>query len=121
MTPQIGITEFRVKGLVVERETQAPLPGLRIKAFDRELRYTSKLLATATTDSSGAFEFRLAGHEFQEILSARPDLYFQVIDAAGKIIYTTPDSVPMDPRKEQIFRVEIPLQYLPSPGEHGID
>jgi len=47
-----GITEFRVKGLVVERETHAPLPGLRIKAFDRELRYAGKLPITASTDGS---------------------------------------------------------------------
>jgi len=71
MIPQIGITEFRVKGLVVERETHAPLQA-RIKAFRSGVTVRRQTSHNSLYGWSEPFEFRLAGPSIRKILSARP-------------------------------------------------
>jgi hypothetical protein len=113
--------EFRILGLVVERESQRPVPGLRVRAFDRDLLF-SDLLGTATTDAAGAFTIGYEGKDFQDFFDRRPDLFLEVYAPAQRKaekeepLYTTEDAIRWDANRLERFRVEIPRRCL---GAHA--
>lgn len=114
--------EFRVSGEVIEKESGRPLPGLMVRAFDKDRLYDD-LLGDARTDESGRFEIRYAGSDYQELFDRRPDIYFQVLDPeSGRVIHTTEESVRWDAGTDEHFRIEIPRAALPEtrePAEGG--
>src|SRR5687767_4237747 len=107
--------EFRISGVVVEQGTQRPLPGLVVRAYDKDHLYDD-LLGTATTDQSGRFELRYAGEDFRELFEKRPDIYLRVLDSSGQNeIHSTEDSVRWDAGVNEEFRIEVPAGKAPAP------
>jgi len=105
--------EFRVTGNVVERESRRPLPDLIVRAYDKDLLFDD-LLGDATTDAAGRFEIRYAGSDFQELFERRPDIYFKILDAAGRqVLHTTSDSVRWDAGTDEYFEILIPRHKTP--------
>lgn len=109
--------EFRITGIVRERETRRPLPGLIVRAYDKDLLYDD-LLGSVTTDSSGCFEIRYAGSDFQEIFDRRPDIYFKVLDPSGeRLLHSTSDAVRWNAGKNEYVQIEVPAVKLPPSGQ----
>jgi hypothetical protein len=105
--------EFRVTGIVRVRETCRPLPGLIIRAYDKDLLYDD-LLGDTTTDASGRFEIRYAGSDFRELFERHPDIYFKILDIKGEqVIHSTADSVRWDAGTDEFFEIEIPQHKIP--------
>lgn len=46
--------EFKISGIVREKETLRPLPGLLVRAFDKDLLF-SDVLGSTVTDADGRF------------------------------------------------------------------
>lgn len=110
MTP----LEFRISGIVVEQGTERLLPGLLVRAYDKDHLYDD-LLGTATTDQSGRFELRYGGEDFQELFEKRPDIYLSIWDSSGQIeIHSTEDSVRWDAGADEEFRIEVPAGKVPA-------
>lgn len=103
---------FKITGRVVVKESQRALPGLIIKAYDKDLLYDD-LLGNAVTDLDGTFEIVYEGEDFQELFEKKPDIYLKVKDEDWKDIFSTEEKVRFDSDKEEFFQLEIPWEKLP--------
>ncbi|MCX6238291.1 MAG: hypothetical protein NTY07_12185 [Bacteroidia bacterium] len=105
--------EFKITGIIREHESGQFLPGLHVRAYDKDMLYDD-LLGNAVTDKAGHFEMSYAGSDFIELFDKHPDIYFKIMDASGKhVIHTTSDSVRWNAGTEEFFEIEIPLHKLP--------
>lgn len=128
--------EFVIAGVVREKESKLPVPGLLVRAFDKDLLYTD-VLGNAITASDGAFSIGYEGRDFRELFEKRPDIYLNIYGSAvardpsraDKPIYTTKSHVRFNAGRREYFRIEIPREQLgddapgtrivhtPEPGE----
>lgn len=92
-------------GTVLHCETQRPLPGLRVTAFDRDWLQDDEL-GSAVTDSNGRFRIYYPKSAFRPgtfldiELVGGPDLYFHVETAAGAPLLTESPSRGRDADRE---------------------
>ena len=83
---------LKIVGRIVDRQTQKPVEGLRVEAWDRDLIY-NELVGSSSTDAQGTFQINLEETSFLGIFSERqPDLFFRVLKN-GDILRTTEDSI----------------------------
>jgi hypothetical protein len=98
---------FRVFGKVIEKESGRGIPGLRVKAVDKDLVFDD-VLGTAVTDERGAFSIHYEGKDFRELFfDKKPDLYLKIKDSAGNLIYSSEDKVRYQADATEEFLVEI--------------
>lgn len=112
--------EFMITGIVREKESKRPVPGLLVRAFDKDLLY-SDLLGNAVTDQHGTFSIGYEGKDFQELFDKRPDIYLDIYGSAtarepGRAgdspIYTTERHVRFNAGRREYFEIEIPRKQL---------
>lgn len=115
--------EFSITGIVREKESKQPIPGLLVRAFDKDLFYAD-LLGNAITASDGSFSIGYEGKDFQELFDRRPDIYLDIYGSAtarepGRAgdspIYTTKKHVRFNAGRREHFKIEIPH------GRLGVD
>lgn len=121
--------EFKITGVVREKESKTPVPGLLVRAFDKDLFYDD-LLGNAITGSDGTFSIGYEGKDFRELFEKRPDIYLVIYGSAtardpgregDEPVYTT--SVRFNAGRTEHFLIEIPHEQLygivppPEPGE----
>jgi hypothetical protein len=103
---------FRVFGTVEEEETGRPLPGLIVRAFDRDLVFDDKV-GFATTDPEGRFEIRFSRDDFRDVGETAPDLYLRVYDPSGSDeIHQTRDAIRWNASANERYRLRIPARAL---------
>jgi hypothetical protein len=104
---------FKIVGKVSEKESGRPIPGLLVRAYDKDLLYDD-LLGNAISDSEGKFELKYDRADFKELFDHRPDIYFKIMDKESeKILYTTYDSIRWDAGTDELFEIKIPMHKLP--------
>jgi hypothetical protein len=80
---------FRARGTVHEDESNRPLEGLLVRAYDEDLVFDD-LLGDARTDASGRFEVVYTEAQFMDFHETQPDLYLRIFDASGtRLLHTT--------------------------------
>jgi hypothetical protein len=103
---------MRVIGTVVEAESRTPLPGLRVRAYDKDWIFDDKLGDTVT-DAAGRFEIEYSDVEFRDVEETLPDLYLRVYDASGKkLLFTSEKVVRRKARIDERFDIAIPKAKL---------
>jgi dienelactone hydrolase len=103
---------FRIRGIVREEGTGVPLPGLFIKAYDRDLMFDD-LLGSAVSDAGGRFEIVTEPGDFRDLFEKRPDLYFRVHRAPGEEpVHTTRDAVRWNAREMSEVEIRVPRSHL---------
>ena len=106
------VGRFRVWGVVQEVETGRPLPGLIVRAFDRDLVFDDKL-GFAETDDDGGFEIHYRKEDFSDLVEASPDLYLRVYDKAGiRLLLETSDATRRNATREERYELKIPARSL---------
>lgn len=111
---------FKIKGHVVEKDTGAPLQGLLVKAYDKDVLFDD-VLGSARTDAKGAFEIFAEEADFRELFDARPDLYFKVYAADGEtLVHSTKDRVLKDRVRAARLRIEVPWDALHPPTQASV-
>ena len=84
---------FRIKGVVKEKETGHPLPGLFIKSYDKDLLFDD-LLGSAFSDQIGKFDIICELSDFKDFFEKKPDIYFKVFNKdRTSLIHTTKDAI----------------------------
>ena len=74
---------FTITGTVRQAENGIGVPGLFVKAYDKDLLFDD-LLGTAITGTDGSFEIISEASDFREFFERRPDLYLRVFRADRK-------------------------------------
>jgi len=106
---------FRLAVQVVADETSAALPGLFVKAYDKDLLFDD-LLGGAITDREGRALIVSEQGDFDEFFDSRPDVYFKVYAPdRTRVLIETSDAVQWGVGREASFVVRIPLEAL-----HGV-
>jgi len=83
---------LKILGRIVDRQTQKPVEGLRVEAWDKDLIH-DEVVGSSLTDAEGAFQIEVEESSFRGIFpERRPDLFFRVL-RDGDILRTTEDSI----------------------------
>jgi hypothetical protein len=112
--------KMRVLGMVREKESGNPLPGLLVCAYDKDL-FSSDFLGRTVTDQNGRFTIEYDSKDFQELLDRNPDIYVEVYSSQHakakslkriRPIYTTKRSIRYSASSSEKYYIEIPKKKL---------
>lgn len=103
---------FFIQGLVREAETGIPLPGLFVKAYDKDLLFDD-LLGSAFTGVGGSFEIVTEASDFRDLFERKPDLYLRIYAPDREtLLFSTKDAVRWNAGRYERFDVAIPRDRL---------
>ena len=116
---------FRIKGSVRVAETGVGLPGLYVKAYDKDLLFDD-VLGSAATDASGRFEVVSEMRDFREFFDVKPDIYLRIYNrGGGRLIHSTEDAIRWNAGHVETFDVLVPREELgedaPNEGVQLVD
>ena len=115
--PWIRWERFQVEGVVREKESGRPLPGLVVRAFDKDL-FEDDYLGEDQTDEAGHFEIRFTDADFKDWVESRPDLYLCVmVKGFDAPIHGT--EIREDASHEETFDIDVPRAQLPEGSPAG--
>jgi|GEM_PF-1339298 len=97
--------EWTVVG-TVSGEDGAPLPGVTVSLYDRDLFFDDRLGQT-TTDDAGRYRLVYRTGDFRDFIESRPDLYVRVLDPAGKEMHTQPAKIRTEAGKTETLDVRV--------------
>lgn len=104
--------QLEITGSLKELETGRPLPGLYVKAHDKDLIFDD-LLGSAFSDQDGAFRIITRASDFRDFFDKKPDVYVTVYGPDGKqLIYSTEDKIRWNVSQDQFFDIRIPRESL---------
>lgn len=103
---------MRVLGTVVEEESNQPLEGLLVRAYDKDL-IKDDHLGDTHTDAAGRFEITYTDVQFRDLNETLPDLYLRIFDASGKrLLHSTEKAVRRNVRGTERYEIRIPRAQL---------
>ncbi len=103
---------FRISGILTEANTGRPLPGLLVRAYDKDLVFDDYLGQTSS-DREGCFEIRFTEDLFRDLLERNPDVYLRIYNASGTAeIFTTLERVRSSAAADERFAIELPAERL---------
>jgi hypothetical protein len=111
---------FIIQGRVRDGETGAGVPGLFVKAYDKDLLFDD-LLGSAITGADGSFDIISESSDFRNFFEARPDLYLRVFYRDRvKEIWSSKDAVRWSAGRYECFDVLLPTGALEGRGGPSI-
>lgn len=109
--------------LVLEGDLRHGLPNVSVSLYDRDWQSEDDLLGTAVTDAKGEIFFEFDEKKYKDgedgpdwRIESLPDLYVNVQDAQGNVIYSTRDVVERD-KFPKLLVVPIPRSIV---EKHGL-
>ncbi|MEK6750440.1 MAG: hypothetical protein AABY83_14770 [Pseudomonadota bacterium] len=103
---------FKITGSVRVAETKVGLPGLFVKAYDKDLLFDD-LLGAATSGADGRFEIVSEMQDFREFFDTKPDIYLKIYDhSGGRLVFSTERGVRWNAGRVETFDVPIPQKSL---------
>src|SRR5438094_450327 len=104
---------FTIVGFVREAESGIGIPGLFVKAYDKDLLFDD-LLGTAVTSVDGSFEIVTESSDFREFFDVKPDLYLRIFGADRRTeIWSSEEAVRWNAGRYTEFEVRIPREKIP--------
>jgi len=89
--------------LVVAEEPKKVLPNVKVSLYDRDWKSEDDLLGTKVTDAKGEIFFEFDEKKYKDAedgpdwrIESLPDLYVNVHDVQGQVVYSTRDVVERD-------------------------
>lgn len=104
--------QFRIHIQVVVDETGIVLPGLYVKAYDKDLLFDD-FLGNVVTNKEGRGDIICEQGDFDEFFDKRPDIYFKVYASdRERLVFDTRNAVRWNAGRESSFVIRIPLKKL---------
>lgn len=100
-----GADEWVVQGTVT-RLDNAPMAGVTVSLYDRDLLFDDRLGDT-TTDDEGRYRLVYRTGDFRDFIESRPDLYVRVLDAAGAELHTQPAKIRAEAGRTETLDVRV--------------
>jgi hypothetical protein len=97
--------EWTVVGTVTDADG-APLAGVTVSLYDRDLFFDDRLGQT-TTDAQGRYRLVYHTGDFRDFIEARPDLYVRILDAQGKELHTQPARIRAEAGRTETLDVRV--------------
>jgi len=119
--------EYSIRGLVLDAATGRSLPGLHVRAYDRDLMWDD-CLGTADTDARGEFRIQFFPHDFKEPLEGQPEIYIVVYGPdLNQLHFTEPVAatgsdvrieirIPVVPRRPEARSAPLHWAMVPAAG-----
>ena len=103
---------FKIFGKVIEKESGEGIPGLTVKAIDRDLLCEGRL-GEVTTDEKGNFEIKYDKKDFREIFfDKKPGIHIVIKSPAGESIHTSENKVKYRADRTEEMIIGIPVEKL---------
>ncbi|MCK4790247.1 MAG: peptidoglycan-binding protein [Desulfobacteraceae bacterium] len=109
-------TGFVVKGQVRLRN-QNPVPGVVVKAYDKDLR-SEELLGEAVTDNQGYYRIKYTAKQFRRAEKKRADLFVRGFDKSDKKLDQS--DVIFNAKKAEIINLEVPKPTILKLSEYEL-
>jgi dienelactone hydrolase len=107
--------QFQIQVRVLAKETEIPLPGLFVKAYDRDLLFDD-LLGGAFTDKEGSAAIVFDESDFREFFDKHPDVYFRIYAPDRKrLLFDNRDEAAWNVGQQLSVIIRISLEQL-----HGV-
>ncbi|NQV16645.1 hypothetical protein HQ531_14375 [bacterium] len=107
--------EYRVAGAVTNLDTGEPVSNVIVRAFDKDF-FRDQPLGKARTDKVGRYEVLFNRDDFTGPLihlERRPDIFLEIVDAKGNIIYSTECSAVVNAWRDTRIDVAVPMPNKP--------
>lgn len=105
--------EWKVVGRVRDAKGR-PAAKLTVDVYDKDLLFDDRL-GTATTDDKGEFVLTYRTEKFRDLIECKPDLYLNVKDASGTVLYNSIKAVRFCSGKVEQFDITLPERVTPAP------
>jgi hypothetical protein len=102
---------FRIAGRIYEQESGLGVPGLIVRAYDKDLLFDD-LLGNALTDSDGKFELVYTGADFRDLFERKPDIYLAIYAPPSRFLVDTRDAIRWNAGKDETFELGIARKLL---------
>jgi hypothetical protein len=108
----MSIERFWVEGVLLEEETERPLRGLIVRAYDKDLVFDD-VLGFSTSADDGTFKIVFTSEQFADLFEKRPDVYLRIFAADGvREIFDTRAEVRKNASRHERFELRIPAARL---------
>src|SRR5215212_7834650 len=108
--------DYSLEGVITDEESGKPIPGLTVRAHDRDF-FRNQLLGDGYTDDNGRYEIRFQREDLTGPiikLERHPDLFVHIYDADDRLLYSSERSVVVDADRHTSIDIRIP--YFPPDG-----
>jgi hypothetical protein len=103
---------FRITGTIKIAETGVGLPGLFVKAYDKDILFDD-LLGSAVSGAGGRFEIVTETDDFRDFFEVKPDIYLKIYTRDGTIeLHSTKQGIRWNAGTLEDFEVLIPYKDL---------
>jgi hypothetical protein len=102
---------FTILGRICESESKLGVPGLIVRAYDKERRYDN-LQKTTKTDKEGRFKMIYQETQVADLLKAPPEIFFRILAPPFRFLLDATQTFPWGRRPEEHIEIEIPRQQL---------
>ena len=99
--------KFEISGRVQEAESGRGVPGVVVRAFDKD-RFFDDLLGEVMSDAGGRFHVEYDESDFRDLFERAPDIYLTVKTVSGRALYTTEGATRFNATPHEEFQIEIP-------------
>jgi hypothetical protein len=104
--------QFQIQVRILTKETEMPLPGLFVKAYDRDLLFDD-LLGGAFTDKQGKAAIVCEQGDFKKFFDKHPDVYFRIYAPDRKrLLFDNRDEAAWNVGQKSSHIIRIPLERL---------
>ena len=110
----------KISGQVLEAESGRGVPGVIVRAFDKD-RLFDDLLGEVMTDAEGEFRLLYDESKFREFFDTAPDIFLTVKTISGRLLFTTEGSIRFNAASDEEFRLEVPGEALRAAGIHSAE
>jgi len=104
---------FVVAGHVTDQATGGGLPNLRVRATDLDRKH-HELLGEVRTDAMGYYRIEYTPAQFADRGEGMPEVYIEVLDDAGAVIFTSPRSFIMKSGEAEFIAADVDGAKVPA-------